>query len=245
MMCRRSPLRGSLWQGGSDRRDNAAIRFSWAGRFRWQLIRSRGDRLKSAGWETPNLSATGRTRALVSLSTPVTHWRRRELTHWKAFRVNPTENNTAPIQIVSDSLVRRGLDVRQTQQRFPELSHGEAVAALRWLVARGTIKTKHISDALKRREGLVREIRTRLASLGDDGLQLLKDGPFPLSTRRTAGRKQRRKASPKTRAAWVTQGKYLGAVRRLSAANRAKVKAIRSKSGVRAAITAARKLAKG
>jgi len=37
----------------------------------------------------------------------------------------------------------------------------------------------------------------------------------------------------------------MGAIRRLSKANRAKVQAIREKSGVRAAIAAAKKMAKG
>lgn len=128
-------------------------------------------------------------------------------------------------------------------QKFPELSHGEAVAALRWLVARRTIRVSQIKDALKRREGLVREIRTRLAALGDDGLRLLKDGPFPLEARRSATKRpRRRKASAKAQAAWRAQGRYLGATRRLSKADRAKVKKIREAKGVGPAIAAAKKM---
>lgn len=38
---------------------------------------------------------------------------------------------------------------------FRNLSGDEPIAALRWLVARGTIRVAHINDALKRREQLV------------------------------------------------------------------------------------------
>lgn len=133
------------------------------------------------------------------------------------------------------------------KQQFPRLSGDEALAALRWLVGRGTIKVSHIKGALRRREGLVREIRTRLAALGDDGLRLLKDGPFPMNAKRTVGptKRRHRRASAKARAAWKAQGQYLGAVRRLSKTNRAKVKAVREKSGARAAIATAKKIAKG
>ena len=125
---------------------------------------------------------------------------------------------------------------------FPKLSGDEAIAALRWLVARGTIKASHIADALKRRERLVREIRERLASLGADGLRMLKDGPFPMATKRAPATRRRRRASAKARAAWVLQGAYMSSVRPLSKANRLKVKAVREKKGVKAAIAAAKKL---
>jgi hypothetical protein len=45
------------------------------------------------------------------------------------------------------------------------------------------------------------------------------------------------------RAALKLHGQYLGHVRKLSKANKAKIKAIREKSGVRAAIAAARRMA--
>jgi hypothetical protein len=131
----------------------------------------------------------------------------------------------------------------RSQNRFPELSHGEAVAALRWLVARGTIRTSHIRAALKRREGLVREIQARLAALGDDGFSLLKAKPLlPIAREGSVGRRRRRRMSPARRAQLRQHGQYLGAVRRLSKANRAKIKAIREKKGARSAIAAARKL---
>jgi hypothetical protein len=114
------------------------------------------------------------------------------------------------------------------------------------LVARGTIKVSHIKDALRRRESLVREIRLHLATLGADGLRLLKDGPFPIGAKAAPrSTSLRRKAPSKARAAWKAQGQYLGAVRRLSKTDRLRVRAIREKSGPRAAIAAAKRMAKG
>jgi hypothetical protein len=130
------------------------------------------------------------------------------------------------------------------KKAFPKLSGDEAVAALRWLVARGTIGVGHITDALKRRQNLVKEIRERLAALGAEGVRLLKGGPFPISAKRPPAKRRRRKASPAAKKAWALQGAYMGSVRALSKANRLKIRAVREKSGVRAAIAAAKKLAK-
>jgi hypothetical protein len=57
-------------------------------------------------------------------------------------------------------------------------------------------------------------------------------------------KKARRKTSPKLRAMRVQQGRYLGAIRPLSKANRAKVKAVHAKSGYDAAIKFAQSLKK-
>jgi hypothetical protein len=65
-------------------------------------------------------------------------------------------------------------------------------------------------------------------------------GPEALTRPRA---KLRRRVSAKARAAWKAQGRHLGAVRQLSAANREKVKAIREKNGI-AAIAAAKKMAR-
>ena len=50
--------------------------------------------------------------------------------------------------------------------------------------------------------------------------------------------------SPKRRAAMRDQGRYMGAISRLSAAKRAQVKKVRAAKGVDAAIAIARKLAR-
>lgn len=65
-----------------------------------------------------------------------------------------------------------------------------------------------------------------------------RSGSLRPSAKQTAGRPKprRRKVSAKARAAWKAQGRYMAAVRRLSKADRAKVRAVREKSGIRAAI---------
>jgi hypothetical protein len=112
--------------------------------------------------------------------------------------------------------------------RFPDLSHNDAVSALKWLVATKRIKVQEIHAALVKRDELVAErFLTSVAAL------------------RRPAKRRRRKVSAKARAAWKAQGQYLGAVRRLSKADRAKVRAVRQAKGIRAAIAAAKKLAKG
>ena len=124
---------------------------------------------------------------------------------------------------------------------FPKLSPKEAHAALRWLHALGKVKTSDITGALRRREELVNEIKERLEQLGGEGLRFLR-GPEALQKR---ARKAPKRVSKAARAAWKAQGRYMAAVRRLSKADRARMKVIREKSGVGAAIAAAKKTAKG
>jgi len=123
---------------------------------------------------------------------------------------------------------------------FPRLSPGEAHAALRWLHALGKIRASDISGALKHREQLVREIKDRLEQLGGEGLRFLR-GAASFQKRAP---KAPKKVSKAALTAWRAQGRYMAAVRRLSKADRAKMKALREKAGVRAAIAAAKKMAK-
>jgi hypothetical protein len=114
------------------------------------------------------------------------------------------------------------------------IAANHAVHALHLLVAEGKIKTQDIASALKRREALIADLRQRLAAL-EAGI---------VSAGRTMERTAKRRLSPKRRAALKLHGQYLGFVRPLSKAAKAKVKAIREKSGVRAAIAAARRMGK-
>ena len=123
---------------------------------------------------------------------------------------------------------------------FPKLSEREALAALRWLHALGKVRSKEIVDALRERDRLAAEIRERLEQLGGEGARFLNAASF----HERAPRPKTKRVSAKARAAWKAQGRYLGAVRRLSKTDRAKVKAIREKSGVRAAIATAMKIAR-
>lgn len=120
---------------------------------------------------------------------------------------------------------------------FPRLSPKEAHAALRWLHALGKVRSSDIANALKEREQLVDELKKRLEQLGGEGLRFLRGATS------FEKRPRRRSASKAARAAWRAQGRYMGFVRQLSKADRMKVKAIREKSGVRAAIASAKKIA--
>jgi hypothetical protein len=148
---------------------------------------------------------------------------------------------------VEDGLKRR-------VKRALKLSAEEAQRALQVLVSEGKIATRDVLRAIERRQKLIGEIRERLAALGDEGTKLAsrlaKDGPFPMllargrRASREGKRRGRRAISAATRAAYRAQGRYMAAVRPLSKALRRQVKAIRKKSGVNAAIGAAKKLAR-
>lgn len=122
------------------------------------------------------------------------------------------------------------------------LSPDRAAQALSILIHDGKLKLQDVTRALRRRERLIRELTGKLSSLGHEA-----SGAVASLVRRRGPRAARRKKpariSKAQRAARQAQGRYLGAIRRISAVNRAKVKAIREKSGVRAAIAAAKKMA--
>jgi hypothetical protein len=80
--------------------------------------------------------------------------------------------------------------------------------------------------------------------VGKVGKRILKDGPFPMAqkagtAKRPAARRKPR-ISEATRKLYQQQGRYMAALRNLSLEQRARIKAIREKSGVRKAIAAAR-----
>jgi hypothetical protein len=122
-------------------------------------------------------------------------------------------------------------------------SADRAAQALSILIHEGKLKAQDVARALRRRERLIRELTDKLSSLGHEA----SDAAASLVGRRgprAAGRKKPARISKALRAARQAQGRYLGAIRRLPANSRAKVKAIREKSGVRTAIAAAKKMAK-
>ena len=129
---------------------------------------------------------------------------------------------------------------RKTRKTF-RFTAEHAAHALHILIGDGRLAAKDVAHALKRREGMIRDLRQRLAALEHGVASGI--GSARKAVTRRAGKKPRRRMSPARRAALKLHGKYLGTVRPLSKANRAKVKAIRAKSGVRAAIAAARRIA--
>jgi hypothetical protein len=67
----------------------------------------------------------------------------------------------------------------------------------------------------------------------------------PATAARPAGKKEAKKASPKVARARKLQGQYMGALRALSAADKAKVKAVAKEKGVAAAVKMAKGMKKG
>jgi hypothetical protein len=128
------------------------------------------------------------------------------------------------------------------------ISAEQARLALSILINEGRLAVRDVQGALARRERLIRQIRVRLHALGAEGIDLAGDLRKVAVTRfgraEKASREPRRKAvSAAVRATRQAQGRYLGAIRRLSKAGRKRIKAIREKRGVKAAISAAKRLA--
>ena len=124
------------------------------------------------------------------------------------------------------------------------LSAHHSAIALQMLIEDGKIASRDVLNALKKREATIQDLRSRLAALGEDL------GPATRRVRRAGSRvarrtprKAKKAISRAQRVARQAQGRYMAAVRQLSKQARARVKAIRERSGVDAAIAAARKMA--
>lgn len=117
-----------------------------------------------------------------------------------------------------------------------------AAHVLHILIAEGKLTAKHVSEALKRREELIHELRQRLAALEHGAESAVEKAGRKVARKVT--RTAKRRMSPARSAALKVHGRYLGHIRTLPKAAKAKVKAIRERSGVHAAIRAAKKLAR-
>jgi hypothetical protein len=131
------------------------------------------------------------------------------------------------------------------------LSGEHARQALAILIQEGKLAASEVKKTLQRRDRLVRVLRGSLAALEAGVVKVgrqFKDSPFAIRRRaKTAKRSTKRRKptiSAATRKMYQQQGRYMAAVRQLPKADRAKIKEIREKSGVRAATAAARRMAK-
>jgi chromosome segregation ATPase len=129
--------------------------------------------------------------------------------------------------------------VRKKTVRALQLSGHHAAMALQMLIADGKIAGKDVLQALKRREKTIRELRERLTALGED----VSHAVVRAANGSARIQKARKEISKAQRTARQAQGRYMAAVRQLSKDARKRVKAIRIKSGVVAAIREARRLA--
>ena len=127
-----------------------------------------------------------------------------------------------------------------------KFSPSQAHYALNVLISQGKLRIAHIRKALKSRDSEIRRLRERLAALEH----------FAPAAPARAGRKPGRPAraarkprvrriqmSPRVHALRQLQGKYMGYVRRLKPAEKARVRAVREKQGIEAAIRLAKSVA--
>jgi hypothetical protein len=142
-------------------------------------------------------------------------------------------------------------DMAQHRRSSLALSGEHARQALAILVQEGKLRAGDVMKALQRRERLIRALQASLAALETGAVSVgkrLLGNRAPRKARKAttvSGKVARRKPriSAATRKIYQQQGRYMAALRNLSKAARAKVKKIREKSGVQAAIVAAKKMA--
>lgn len=128
----------------------------------------------------------------------------------------------------------------QTMQMTP----AEAHYALQRLISSGRIREKQVRAALKEAREIA-ALRARIAALeGTGGRGVRRAGRRAGASGRTAVKRRRVAISPKVRALRRLQGKYMGYVRRLKPAEKARVREVREKQGMQAAIRLASSLAK-
>jgi hypothetical protein len=118
-----------------------------------------------------------------------------------------------------------------------KLSAEQAQYVLDSLVAQGRVRWTQVQKVLKGRLEEIQRLRERLASL-----ETLIRRPGPGKPGRRARKAVRRVLSPKTRALRRLQGKYMGYMRNLKASEKARVRALREKRGIEAAIKLAASL---
>lgn len=133
------------------------------------------------------------------------------------------------------------------------LTDSDARKALAVLVHEGRIAASEVRKALQNRDRLIRDLRKRLEELGDEtvaaGRRFGKRAAAGLRAAEKASRPTRRRAKPvisaATRKIYQMQGRYMAVLRQLPRTARAKIKKIRASKGVKAAIAAAKKMARG
>lgn len=118
-----------------------------------------------------------------------------------------------------------------------KMSAEQAQYVLDTLVAQGRVRWTQVEKVLKGRLEEIRKLRERLTSLE----KLVRQAAARPRRRRTR-KVARRRMSRKTRALRRLQGKYMGHVRNLKVAEKARVKAVRKKQGIGAAIKLAASL---
>lgn len=122
----------------------------------------------------------------------------------------------------------------------------ESHYVLQTLLSRGVVRMSQIMKTLHGRADEIRSLRERLASL--EGMPARSRAGRPAgrpaaSAAAKPARRAKRKMSPKVRALRRLQGRYMGLVRGLKPAEKARVRSVREKQGMGAAISLASSLA--
>jgi hypothetical protein len=129
--------------------------------------------------------------------------------------------------------------------RIMQMTPSEAQYALQRLMAQGRIRESQVRAVLNGRSQEIAVLRQQLAALeGIDGRGSRRGSRGASASNRAPARRRRVAISPKVRALRRLQGKYMGYVRRLKPAEKARVRAVREKQGMQAAIRLASSLSK-
>jgi hypothetical protein len=124
------------------------------------------------------------------------------------------------------------------------MTPSESQYVLQTLISQGRLRENQVRAVLNGRAKEIAELRERLATLeGMDGGGSRRGRRKGVANRGPA-RRRRVAISSKVRALRRLQGKYMGYVRRLKAAEKARVRTVREKQGMQAAIRLASSLAK-
>jgi hypothetical protein len=125
-----------------------------------------------------------------------------------------------------------------------KLTPAQAHYVLNRLIQEGRLRARQVGDALAARAREIASLRERLAALELLGAPEHGRGRRGRPPAGPRARRRTRKLSPKVRALRKQQGKYMGFMRRLKPAQKAKVRAVREKQGLPAAIRVAESLAR-
>jgi hypothetical protein len=123
------------------------------------------------------------------------------------------------------------------------MTPAESHYVLQSLMSQGRVRLNQVKAVLNGRSKVIAELRERLASLEGIGGGARRRGRKAATSTRTT-KKRRVAISPKVRALRRLQGKYMGYVRRLKPAEKARVREVREKQGMQAAIRLAASLSK-
>jgi hypothetical protein len=122
------------------------------------------------------------------------------------------------------------------------MTPAESHYVLQSLMSQGRVRLNQVKAVLNGRSKVIAELRERLASLEGIGSGRRRGRKAAATARPT--KKRRVAISPKVRALRRLQGKYMGYVRRLKPAEKARVREVREKQGMQAAIRLAASLSK-